>query len=165
MRFARSTVKERERKFVAQYLKNGCNATQAVIDCGLTSNRKSAHVIGHRLLRNVNVSIEIERNLSKEEMKAQDIIKRLSEIAQTDAKFSGADVVKANEILAKARKMLTDRVESDVKVESVDPIEAYTNAYMKADPRATREEAEARAKRVFAALEPSKQDVVDGGEQ
>jgi hypothetical protein len=53
-----SRLKEREASFVEAYIRHG-NATEAVVESGITANRKSAAVIASRLLRNVNVKAAI----------------------------------------------------------------------------------------------------------
>jgi phage terminase small subunit len=49
-----------QKEFVKEYIDNGGNATQAVIDIERTENRDSAGVIGHRMLRNVKIQELIE---------------------------------------------------------------------------------------------------------
>lgn len=105
-----STVK-RGRAFAHRYVKNGFRGPQAVIDLGFTSKRESAWVISHRLLRNVKVLAEIDKHIAKAKMSADEVLERLTDIAQSDAKFSGSDVVKATELLGKANKLFTDKIE------------------------------------------------------
>jgi len=84
---------ERAQRFAAKYVRNGFNPVQAVVDCGITRNRNSAHVIGWRLLQNVTTRQEIRKHLTKmisnDVMTAQEVLQRLSK----HARASLADVL------------------------------------------------------------------------
>ncbi len=103
---------ERARSFAHKFVTNGFNATQAVLDLGLTNNPNSAGVTGHRLLRNAKTVKAIEDHLMSAKMDANEVLERLTEIARKQAEFKGSDIVKANELLGKGHKLFTDRVET-----------------------------------------------------
>ena len=103
---------ERAKKFAAKYVNNGFSPAQAAIDCGFTTNRNSAYVIGHRLLKNVKTQKAVEEHLKAAKMDADEVLERLTKIARTEAEFKGSDVVKANELLGKGHKLFVDKVET-----------------------------------------------------
>ncbi len=103
----------RAKKFAAKYAENGFNPTQAVIDCGITRNRNSAHVIGYRLLRNATTKSLIEAHLKEAKISADEVLEELSSIARAPVdKFSESAKLKALELTGKAHKLFTDRVET-----------------------------------------------------
>ena len=57
-------LSEKERSFVNIYLKSG-NATESAYIAGYGSNRKSAAVMGHRLLKSPKIQEAISQEFSK----------------------------------------------------------------------------------------------------
>lgn len=79
----------KQRAFVNEYLKDH-NATQAAIRAGYS--KKSAAVLGHRLLKDVKVSAEIDRRTAKAGMTADQVLESVVEMAKFDpADFYNAD--------------------------------------------------------------------------
>jgi len=53
------TKKElRERKFISEYISNGCNATEAFLAINKKVNKNTAGVLGNRMLRNVKSELK-----------------------------------------------------------------------------------------------------------
>ena len=127
----------RRRKFATEYVKNGFNGVQAVYAAGYKQGYNSACVEASRLLRNAKVIEYVEESLKNSKMGADEVLERLAEIARKDAKFSGSDVVKANELLGKGHKLFTEKVEhsNDIKPSSVQQLVALLNeARIQIDP-------------------------------
>lgn len=106
----------RATKFINKYIKNGYNSTRAVLELGWTDNHGSAAVIGHRLLKSANAIRALERHNMDDKLSAEETLANISKIARTPAEFKGTDVLKANEIMAKHHKLITEKVESDITV-------------------------------------------------
>lgn len=107
---------ERANKFAARFISNGFNSSQAVVDCGITTNRASAGVIGHRLLKNVKVKRAVERHLQMSKLSADEVIEKLTEVATSEvAEIKASDKLKALELLGKFHKLFTDRVDHTVQ--------------------------------------------------
>lgn len=110
---------QRAQKFAAKFVSNGFNAQRAVVDCGITQNLNSAHVIGWRLLKHPTTQKAIIKHMANAKMTADEVLERLTEVARTDAEFKGSDVVKAAELLGKGHKLFIDKVETtDVSANS-----------------------------------------------
>ena len=95
----------RHRKFAHEYVRNGFNGVQAAFVAGYTLNYFAAGVTAHRLLKNVKVMSEIEQHVKKSKLSADNVIERLSDIAQTPTKIDGNHVLKSLELLGKAHKL------------------------------------------------------------
>jgi hypothetical protein len=85
----------RQQTFVREYLIDG-NATRAARAAGFSE--RSAEVLGHRLVRNVNVAAEIQRRqrrkLERLDVKAEHVLENLRRIAFCDVReFFGVDGV------------------------------------------------------------------------
>jgi Terminase small subunit len=142
--------KDRANKFAANYVKNGFRLRKAVIDAGITKNPNSAGVIGNRLLSDDMTVEAVERHMKKAKLSADEVLERLADIAQREAKFSGADVVKATELLGKGHKLFTDRVESEVTtVDSKSAQQLFAEQYREVN-RCTEAEALEAAANAFA---------------
>jgi hypothetical protein len=112
----------RLRLFAAELVRNGFKAQQAILSIGLTKNPNSAAVIANRLLNDVRCDAAINEVLMQKKMSAEDVLTRLTDIANKDVTFSGSDVVKSNELLGKFHKLFTDKIEtssSDSPISSV----------------------------------------------
>ncbi len=112
---------QRAKKFAAKFCENGFNASKAVRQLGITTNPKSAWVIGHRLLSNVVTIKAVEDHLKASKMSADEVLERLSDIARKTADFRGSDIVKANELIGKGHGIFIDKVESSSTVTTIDP--------------------------------------------
>lgn len=109
---------ERARKFASKYVTNGFNPVQAVVDCGVTTNRNSAHVIGYRLLRNPTVQSLVERHLQMSKLSADEVIVKLTEVAVAEvAEIKASDKLKALELLGKFHKLFTDKVDHSIQLD------------------------------------------------
>lgn len=123
----KSSRKDRARKFAPKYCENGFNKAQAVIDCGITTNRKSAYVIGFRLLQDVTVKKAVEDHLKKAKITADEILEELSTMARAPVeKVSEAGKLKALELSGKAAKLFIDRTETTDNTE-VESRKAFLN--------------------------------------
>jgi phage terminase small subunit len=113
----------RQAAFVREYLTD-LNATQAAIRAGYSPN--SAEVEGSRLLRNAQVLAAVnagkEKRAAKLDLKAEDVLERLREIAfanpdeedelgnrKTSVRYE--HVLKAAELLGKHLVLFTEKVE------------------------------------------------------
>lgn len=80
-------LNERQRKFALEYVKSG-NATSAAIAAGYSA--KTAHQIGHQLLKHSSVAPEIVRLTGRTEKKSQltaeRLVEELSNLAFVDPK-------------------------------------------------------------------------------
>jgi len=104
---------KRYRQFAPEYVSVGFNGTQAVLNLGWTDKRKSANVIAHRLLSNVNCIRLIEKHVMSAKISADEILEELSTMARAPCeKVSEAGKLKALELSGKANKLFVDRVES-----------------------------------------------------
>ena len=102
---------EKMNMFVIEYLKDW-NATQAAIRAGYS--QKTAYSQGQRLLKDVEISKEIEK--AKKEIigdSTQDIIEnvRFWREMRKDPEAPESARLKASEMLAKYRVMFTDKIE------------------------------------------------------
>lgn len=103
----------RATKFAAKLIANGFNASQAVIDARITTNRKSATVIGWRMIRDPAVKKAIAKHMEHVKIDADEIMTELSGMARAPVdKVSEAGKLKALELAGKALKLFVDRVES-----------------------------------------------------
>lgn len=156
----RSLRNLRAPKFAHKYTANGFNAGQAVLDIGWTTNPDSAYVIGHRLLRTVKAQQIINKHMESAKADADEVLSNLTRIARTEVKFTGSDVVKANELLGKGHKLFTDRVESENinHNDSTDLPAEYVKLAAKQGINLTYEQAEARIAEQFAQPQENQQD-------
>lgn len=80
------TVAERRQLFVESYLSNGGNATQAAIAAGFSPNAAAQQ--GHRLLKHVQVSAQIEQRRAtlaqKYELTTESVIRSLAQAIHFD---------------------------------------------------------------------------------
>lgn len=95
----------KERKFVAEYLKNP-NGTQAAIRAGYAKG--SADVTASRLLGKARVRGAIDAGLAKAEISSEYVLRGLKKIADSGEEHNR---VKAFELLGKHKKLFTDKVE------------------------------------------------------
>ncbi len=114
--------KYRYKQFAAKYVKTGCNGLQSVLECGFTNNPGSAKTIASRLLTYVDVQSNIQKHMDKSKASADDVLVKLSSIANQEAEFKGSDIVKANELLAKHHGLIKERIESTSTVTTIDPV-------------------------------------------
>lgn len=118
--------------FVAQYLANGLNATQAAIAAGYSE--KTAESQASRLLRNVKVAEAIDEAQSPilkrlgitKDYVLETIVSTISRCQQSEQvtyrgvavpgefQFDAANVLKGTELLGRHLKMFTDKVEHAV---------------------------------------------------
>jgi hypothetical protein len=131
-----SLAPRRARKFAAKLVSNGFNAGQAVIDCGLTKNRNSAYVTGHRLLKHAKVKEAIEQHLMSAKISADEILEELSVMARAPVeKVSEAGKLKALELSGKAQRLFVDKVESTDTTERDATVIAITDSIDRAAQR------------------------------
>lgn len=108
----------KQQVFCQEYMANGYNATQAAIKAGYS--KKTAYSIGQRLLKNVEVKAELERNTQaaqeKFEYTKEEHFKELEEL-KLAAKKSGAlaAAVKAAELKGKLCGLYIEKQEVTVK--------------------------------------------------
>lgn len=115
--------------FVAEYLANGLNATQAAISAGYSA--KTAESQASRLLRNVKVAEAIDEAQSPtlkrlgitKEFVLETIVSTITRCQQVEAvtyrgvvvpgefQFDAANVLKGSELLGRHLKMFTDKAE------------------------------------------------------
>ena len=69
----------KQQKFIDEYMAD-LNATQAAIRAGYSE--KTAYSQGSRLLSNVEIKAEVERRMKATRMTADDIVKRLEDMAE-----------------------------------------------------------------------------------
>lgn len=104
----------RRRKFVSSYLNNGFNGVQAAISAGFSDHYPSAQTEAWRLLRNAEIKREINKRLAKVLTK-DEVLERLSDVAEADTKIDGSMRMKALELLGKSHKLFIDKVETEDK--------------------------------------------------
>lgn len=108
----------KQQVFCQEYMANGYNATQAAIKAGYS--KKTAYSIGQRLLKNVEVKAELEKNTQaaqeKFEYTKEEHFKELEEL-KLAAKKSGAlaAAVKAAELKGKLCGLYIEKQEVTVK--------------------------------------------------
>lgn len=102
----------RRKAFARLVIKNGFRPIDAIVEMGITTNRNSAHVIAYRLLRTATCEKYIQRHMEDSKASADEVLQNLTRIARTETKFSGSDVVKANELLGKGHKLFVDKIET-----------------------------------------------------
>ena len=137
---------DQEIKFANEYLANGYNVTRAFESIGTSKSRKGMYQAGARIKRKPRVKeyldLKFNRMINEQEITAEDVVKRLVEIAfarpqegiktefdnlenvvKEDKTYSytpSQDAqLRALEMLGKNFKMFTDKIEADVNVESV----------------------------------------------
>jgi phage terminase small subunit len=103
----------RQRKFVNEYLIDS-NATRAAKAVGYS--KKTASSIGQRLLKNVEVREEIDREIAlrctKLQITADSVIEGIKEIIDNSRKVGQwATALKGYELLGKYLKLFTDKTE------------------------------------------------------
>lgn len=87
-------------RFPAEYVKAHGNGTKAAIAAGYSE--RSAHELGHRALKNVDVQREINRLTLKHEISMDRVLTRLDNLstkAESDGQYSAA--IKAEELIGK----------------------------------------------------------------
>lgn len=78
----------KEQAFVNEYFLSNMNQTEAARRMG----SKQPELYGHRMIRNDNVSTEIQRRLDEQKMSAKEVLARLSAIGRSDiADFVGVE--------------------------------------------------------------------------
>ncbi|WAX17957.1 terminase small subunit [Streptococcus phage SG586P1] len=137
---------DQEIKFANEYLANGYNVTKAYETIGTSKSRGAMYQAGARIKRKPRVKqyleLKFNRMINEQEVTAQDIVKRLVDIAfarpqdgiktefdnienvvKEDKSYSYTpsqdSQLKALEMLGKNLKMFTDKIETDVNIESV----------------------------------------------
>lgn len=137
---------KQEIKFANEYLANGYNVTRAYESIGTSKSRPAMYQAGARIKRKPRVKeyldLKFNRMINEQEITAQDIVKRLVDIAfarpqegiktefdnlenvvKEDKTYSytpSQDAqIRALEMLGKNFKMFTDKIETDVNIESV----------------------------------------------
>lgn len=115
---ARAKLSPRHRLFVKEYIKdrNGARAYRAVYGVAKGADQSAA-----KLLRTPKVAEAVEKSLAKLELKleisAEKVLARLEafasvQLSEKERKSSaGLNALRANELLAKHFKLLTDKVE------------------------------------------------------
>jgi len=108
-------VTDKQRIFIAEYLINGFNATQAAITAGYSE--KTAKSIGNENLTKPDIRKEVQNyvnsalNAKKDVLKKQIVDKFASVAFSTDPDVREADKLKANEMLGRYMTMFTDKVD------------------------------------------------------
>lgn len=77
------TISRKHQAFIDSYFLHNMNATAAYVDV-YGVKRESARQLGSLLLMNVDISAEIDRRISENTMKANEVIARLSDHARGD---------------------------------------------------------------------------------
>ena len=96
-------MNKKQRVFVEEYLKDN-NATQAAKRAGYSE--KTAYSIGSRLLKDVEVSAEIQRRFKENAMSVDEVVKRLSDMARGDVgDFMDIESMSFNLSLRKAKEL------------------------------------------------------------
>lgn len=112
-------LSRRRRKFATEYIKNGFNGVQAVFAAGYRQGYDSACVEASRLLRNAKVQQIIERHLQMSKLSADEVIERLTEVANAEvSEIKASDKLKALELLGKFHKLFTDKVDHSFQLDS-----------------------------------------------
>ena len=137
---------DQEVKFANEYLANGYNVTKAFETIGTSKSRGGMYAAGARIKRKPRVKeyldLKFKQMISEQEIRAQDIVDRLVEIAfakpqegirvevdniegvvtedKTYSYTPSQDAqLRAIEMLGKNLKMFTDKVETNMNIESV----------------------------------------------
>ncbi len=127
---SKSLRPERARSFAHKYVENGFNASQAVVDLGITDNRPSAGVIGHRLLNNVKVKTIVEDHIKRHKMSADEVAEELSEVAQTKTPIDATQKLKALELLTKVHGLITNKSEITHSQSKQDQLQNARQSYI-----------------------------------
>lgn len=77
-------LKPKQKAFVEAYFNNQMNATEAYLVLFPKVSRLTAGVNGHKLLKIASISAEVERRLSEQVMSANEVLKRLSDMAKAN---------------------------------------------------------------------------------
>lgn len=77
-------LKPRQKAFVEAYFNSAMNASEAYMATHPGCGYGTAKVNGCRLLANANVMAEVERRLSEQVMSANEVLKRLSDMAKAN---------------------------------------------------------------------------------
>lgn len=73
---------DKQKAFVAHYLSNGLNATQAAKSAGYKGSYQTLRVIGHENLTKPNIKSEIDSHLQKSAMARDEVLHRIGEQAR-----------------------------------------------------------------------------------
>jgi hypothetical protein len=101
----------KQKKFVKEYINTNGNGTKAVLNVYDTKDKRTAAMIASKNLTKDNVQEELKQLLQREEYKVENFTSRLSAIAQDNPfkGYTGADILRANELMLKLHGVLTDR--------------------------------------------------------
>lgn len=106
-------MKPKHQQFVNAYLQHG-NATKAAVTAGYSEH--TAAQLGSRLLRHPDVQRAVGKQLHKADLRTQARLEKLGQIADATPKaYTGADVLKANELILKVNGALQDK-QSDSRI-------------------------------------------------
>ena len=95
----RARLKPRDKKFVAEYIKNGKNGAKAMLKADPTLKPESAKVTASRALSNVNVQHAINEAMAKHELTVDMAISELKKIVEQDEEL-GAKRLAINDTLS-----------------------------------------------------------------
>ena len=101
----------KQERFVAEYIKNNGNGTQAALKVYDTTKPDVAHAIASENLQKPTVREQLDKALAKERAKLDSVIENVVNIAAEKPikGYTGADILEANKTLLKVHGVLTDR--------------------------------------------------------
>ncbi len=102
----------RQRKFAAEYVKNGFNGVQAIFAAGYQMNYDAACVQSSRLLRKTKVIAQVEEHILKTKMDADEVAKEIASVARTKTPVDASAKMKALDLLTKINGMITQKIET-----------------------------------------------------
>ena len=99
----------REQEFVKAFVKNGGNGTKAAIAAGYSP--RTAGQCASRLLKREQVRYALERSAERASLSTAEALQNVARIANTapQTKVSGAEVLKANELILKVNGALNEK--------------------------------------------------------
>ena len=110
---------DKQKVFIAEYLINGFNATQAAITAGYSE--KTAYSIGNENLKKPDIREAIKKHVDstldvKKDVLKMKVVDKFASVAfNEDEETREQDKLKANEALARIMGMFTDKTETTLK--------------------------------------------------
>lgn len=107
----RDPITYKQKRFIQEYIKNGGNATKAVLSSYDTDRVTTAKKIGSNNLKNPTIQEQLNKALSKYNARVENVVEHISSIAVEEPVkgYSGAEILEANKTLLKLHGVLTDK--------------------------------------------------------
>lgn len=107
----RAGLTMKQNGFVHYFIKTNGNGYKAAKLAGYNSSPEGLRVIASQNLTKLNIKRELKRRLSKV-LTSNEVLERLSDVADAETKIDGNMRMKALELLGKTHKLFVDKVET-----------------------------------------------------